>query len=188
MILITANGLTLTLRKILELYVSLWQLFLYLIELVALIRYCLDIWFLFLALIFVCLLWIENVLQFLLWVVCKESQPLYLETKVFFLIFDIIYYLVIWLKIFWYAVNYPDIRLFVKLCGCLFLCCELCSGNIGAISITSFLNSTLIKTFGDLSYENSSTVNPVQATLSSHLKISKTRGFQMMFRRNVDLK
>ena len=83
-ILITANGLTLTLRKILELYVSLWQLFLYLIELVALIRYCLDIWFLFLALIFVCLLWIENVLQFLLWVVCKESQPLYLETKVFF--------------------------------------------------------------------------------------------------------
>ena len=95
--------------------------------------------------------------------------------------------MVIWLKIFWYAVNYPDIRLFVKLCGCLFLCCELCSGNIGAISITSFLNSTLIKTFGDLSYENSSTVNPVQATLSSHLKISKTRGFQMMFRRNVDL-
>ena len=63
----------------------------------------------------------------------------------------------------------------MKLCGCLFLCCELCSGNIGAISITSFLNSTLIKTFGDLSYENSSTVNPVQATLSSHLKISKTR-------------
>ena len=91
------------------------------------------------------------------------------------------------MKIFWYAVNYPDIRLFVELCGCLFLCCELCSGNIGAISITSFLNSTLIKTFGDLSYENSSTVNPVQATLSSHLKISKTRGFQMMFRRNVDL-
>ena len=182
--LITANGLTLTLRKILELYVSLWQLFLYLIELVALIRYCLDIWFLFLALIFVCLLWIENSSSGQ----CVKKVSLYISRRKFlFLIFDIIYYLVIWLKIFWYAVNYPDIRLFVKLCGCLFLCCELCSGNIGAISITSFLNSTLIKTFGDLSYENSSTVNPVQATLSSHLKISKTRGFQMMFRRNVDL-
>ena len=43
----------------------------------------------------------------------------------------------------------------------------------GSISITSFLNSTLIKIFGHFRYENLSTVYSFQATLSNHLKISK---------------
>ena len=46
-------------------------------------------------------------------------------------------------------------------------------GNNGSISITSFLNSTLIKIFGHFRYENLSTVYSFQATLSNHLKISK---------------
>ena len=47
-------------------------------------------------------------------------------------------------------------------------------GNNGSISITSFLNSTLIKIFGHFKYENLSTVYSFQATLSNHLKVSKT--------------
>ena len=46
-------------------------------------------------------------------------------------------------------------------------------GNNGSISITSFLNSTLIKIFGHFRYENLSTVYSFQNTLSNHLKISK---------------
>ena len=61
-------------------------------------------------------------------------------------------------------------------------------GNNGAISMTSFLNSTLIKIFAYFSHENLSTVYSFQATLSSHLKISKTRGLQIMWRGKVDLK
>ena len=61
-------------------------------------------------------------------------------------------------------------------------------GNNGAISITSFLNSTLIKTFGPFRYENLCTVYSFQVTLSNHIKISKTRGFQMMWREKIDLK
>ena len=47
-------------------------------------------------------------------------------------------------------------------------------GNNGSISITSFLNSTLIKIFGHFRYENLSTVYSFQVTLSNHLKVSKT--------------
>ena len=47
-------------------------------------------------------------------------------------------------------------------------------GNNGSISITSFLNSTLIKIFGHFKYENLSTVYSFQVTLSNHLKVSKT--------------
>ena len=61
-------------------------------------------------------------------------------------------------------------------------------GNNGFISITSFLNSTLIKIFGHFRYENLSTVYSFQANLSNQLKISKTRSFQMMWRGKVDLK
>ena len=50
-------------------------------------------------------------------------------------------------------------------------------GNNGAISITSFLNSKVIKIFGHFRYEN----------FSNHLKISITRDFQMMRRGKVDL-
>ena len=46
-------------------------------------------------------------------------------------------------------------------------------GNNGSISITSFLNSTLINIFGHFRYEHLSTVYSFQATLSNHLKISK---------------
>ena len=41
------------------------------------------------------------------------------------------------------------------------------------MSITSSLNSTLIKIFGLFRYENLSTVYSFQATLSNQLKISK---------------
>ena len=61
-------------------------------------------------------------------------------------------------------------------------------GNNGSISINSFLNSTLIKIFGYFRYENLSTVYSFQGTLSDHLKISKGRGFQTMWRGKVDLK
>ena len=61
-------------------------------------------------------------------------------------------------------------------------------GKNVAISITSFLISTLIKIFGHFRYENLSTVYSFQATLSNHLKISKTRGFQMIWRGKVGLK
>ena len=47
-------------------------------------------------------------------------------------------------------------------------------GNNGSISITSFLNSTLVKIFGHFKYENLSTVYSFQVTLSNHLKVSKT--------------
>ena len=47
-------------------------------------------------------------------------------------------------------------------------------GNNGSISITSFLNSTLIKIFGLFRYENLSTVYSFQVTLSNHLKVLKT--------------
>ena len=47
-------------------------------------------------------------------------------------------------------------------------------GNNGSISITSFLNSTLIKIFGHFRYENLSTVYSFQITLSNNLKVSKT--------------
>ena len=60
-------------------------------------------------------------------------------------------------------------------------------GNIEAISITSFFNSTLIRIFDHFRYENLSTVFSFQATLSNHLKISRTSGFQMMWRGKVDL-
>ena len=46
--------------------------------------------------------------------------------------------------------------------------------NNGTISITSFLNSTLIKIFGHFRYENLSAVYSFQVTLSNHLKVSKT--------------
>ena len=63
------------------------------------------------------------------------------------------------------------------------------SGKNGAVSITSFLNSKLIKIFGHFWYENVSTVDLFQATRSNHLKISKTVGFQQMIcREKVDLK
>ena len=61
-------------------------------------------------------------------------------------------------------------------------------GNNESILITSFLNSTLIKIFGHFKYENLSGVYSFQATLSNHLKIPKTRGFQMMWSGKVDLK
>ena len=60
--------------------------------------------------------------------------------------------------------------------------------NNGAISITSFLNCTLIKIFGHFRYENLSTVYLFQATLSNLQKMSKTTGFQMMWRGKLDLK
>ena len=47
-------------------------------------------------------------------------------------------------------------------------------GNNGSISITSFMNSTLIKVFGHFRYENVSTVCSFHVTLSDHLKVSKT--------------
>ena len=62
------------------------------------------------------------------------------------------------------------------------------AGANGAISRTSLLNSTLKKIFGHFRYENLSTVYSFQANLSIHLKISKTRGFQMMWRGTVDLR
>ena len=61
-------------------------------------------------------------------------------------------------------------------------------GNNESILITSFLNSTLIKIFAHFKYENLSGVYSFQATLSNHLKIPKTRGFQMMWSGKVDLK
>ena len=59
----------------------------------------------------------------------------------------------------------------------------LCALNLGLWTlvsgcwtpfITSFLNSTLIKIFGHFRYEHLSTVYSFQATLSNHLKISKS--------------
>ena len=49
--------------------------------------------------------------------------------------------------------------------------------KIGAISITSFLNSTLIKICDHFKSKNLSMVYSFQAPLSNHLKILKTRGF-----------
>ena len=60
-------------------------------------------------------------------------------------------------------------------------------GNNGVISITSFLNFTLIKISGHFRSENLSTVYSFQATLSNHLKIPKTRGFRMMWKEKVYL-
>ena len=51
-------------------------------------------------------------------------------------------------------------------------------GNNRAISITSFLNSTLIKIFCHLRYENLSTVYSFQATLSNHLKYQNPEVFR----------
>ena len=50
-------------------------------------------------------------------------------------------------------------------------------GINGAIPLTSFLISTLIKIFGHIRQENLSMVYSFQATLSHHLKISNARGF-----------
>ena len=57
-------------------------------------------------------------------------------------------------------------------------------GNNGSISITSFLNSTLIKIFGHFRFENLSTVYSFQVTLSPPKNIKKL----MMWRRKVELK
>ena len=45
--------------------------------------------------------------------------------------------------------------------------------NNGSVSITSFLNSTLIKTFGHFRHEDSSTIYSFQATLSNNIKHHK---------------
>ena len=56
------------------------------------------------------------------------------------------------------------------------------------LSKASLLNSTLIKISVYFRYENISTVYSFKATISNHLKMSKTRGLQMMWRGSVDLK
>ena len=45
--------------------------------------------------------------------------------------------------------------------------------NNGSVSITSFLNSTFIKTFGHFRHENLSAIYSFQATLSNHIKHKK---------------
>ena len=58
-------------------------------------------------------------LQFLLWVVCKGTQFYILWWNFCYPVFDICW--VIWLKIFWCVVNYPDNIL--ECFGCLLVFC-----------------------------------------------------------------